>query len=75
MKTVQVRNHVIDLVKLPVMAQQELMTFYEFLLFKYQGDELRSQREKRTILNAIFQEANGKLPANYSLNRDEIHER
>ena len=51
------------------------MTFYEFLLFKYQGDEMSLQHEKQTILNAIFQEADGKLPENYSLNRDEIHER
>ena len=75
MKTGKLKNYVIDLTKLPAIAQQELVTFYEFLLFKYQEDELRSQLEKRTILNAIFQEAKGKLPANYSLNRDEIHER
>jgi hypothetical protein len=71
MKAGQVRNRVIDLNKLPAMAQQELVTFYEFLLYKYQGNELPSQRKKLTILNAIFQEADGKLPANYSLNRDE----
>ena len=75
MKTVQVRNDVIDLVKLPAIAQQELLTFYEFLLFKYQGDELRSQCEKQALLKAIFQEANGRLPVNYRLNREEIHER
>lgn len=72
---VRVGTHVIDPVKLPEIAQQELVTFYEFLIFKYQGHDALLQQEKRAILNTIFQEADGKLPANYTFNREEIHER
>jgi len=72
---VQIGNQVIDLVKLPEVAQQELVTFYEFLVFKYQGQTTRSQPEKHAILKAIFQEANGTLPVNYTFDRADLHER
>lgn len=75
MHAINVGNHVIDLVKLPERAQQELVAFYEFLVFKYHENEAHSQRERQIILNAIFQEAQGKLPENYTLNREELHER
>jgi hypothetical protein len=74
MPAITIGSHVIDPVTLPERAQQELITFYEFLIFKYQG-EPRSQRERRTILTSIFQEANGKLPENYKFNWEELHER
>ena len=74
MHAITIGSHVIDPVTLPERAQQELVTFYEFLVFKYHG-EPRSQRERRTVLKSIFQEANGKLPKNYRFNREELHER
>lgn len=73
--TFQRPTQVIDLRKLPEMAQQELFTFYEFLVFKYQGYDIPAQQERRAILNAIFQEAAGKLPPSYTFDRAEIHER
>ena len=73
--SLQIGHHFIDLVCLPEAAQQELLTFYEFLLFKHQRQEEGSTQEKKAILKEIFQEAQGKLPVGYSFNRDEIHER
>lgn len=74
MSAIIIGNHVIDPVTLPEKAQQELVTFYEFLIFKYQGKP-RSQVERRRILKSIFQEAKGKLPKHYTFNREELHER
>ena len=68
-------NQEIDIVKLPEAAQRELVTFYEFLVFKYFGQQETSRNNKQQILTAIFQEANGKLPAHYTFNREELHER
>jgi hypothetical protein len=64
-----------DIINLPEPAQQELSTFCEFLIFKYQRQETLVQREKRRILSTIFQEANGKLPLNYIFDREKLHER
>lgn len=73
--SLQIGHHFINLAYLPEAAQQELLTFYEFLLFKYQGRKKGSAQEKKVILKEIFQEAEGKLPVDYSFNREEIHER
>ena len=35
--SIHLGSHVLDLVKLPEAAQQELVTFYEFLVFKLSG--------------------------------------
>jgi len=74
MQTITIGSHVIDPLSLPEKAQQELVAFYEFLLFKYQK-KIHSRSEKQMILKSIFQEANGKLPENYTFNREELHER
>lgn len=73
--SLQIGHHFIDLICLPEEARQELLTFYEFLLFKHQRQEKGSTQEKKAILKEIFQEAKGKLPVGYSFNRAEIHER
>ena len=65
----------IEMEALPEVAQHELVTFYEFLVFKYQGQPAMPRSEKQRILTEIFQETKGKLPANYTLNREELHER
>ncbi len=74
-QSISIGNHRLDLVKLPEVAQEELANFYEFLVFKYQGFATQRHDEREMILKTIFQEANGKLPVNYRLNRDELHER
>lgn len=61
-----------DFFKLPEAARRELAIFYEFLIFKYQGFQVQ---DKRSILAAIFREADGKLPPDYMFDREEIHER
>ncbi|MDU9050654.1 MAG: hypothetical protein Q3M30_17540 [Candidatus Electrothrix sp. Rat3] len=66
-------NHVLDLLKLPEAARQELLTFYEFLIFKYQAQADRTT--KQHILSDIFKEAEGVLPDQYTFNREELHER
>jgi len=73
--SINIGNFFSDIVNLPMKAQQELFVFYEFLMFKYQKQKKFVQNDKKSILSAIFQEANGKLPPNYSLNREVLHER
>jgi len=65
----------VDVSTLPEAAQRELVTFYEFLVFKYRGQPKHLQSDKQRILRAIFTEADGKLPPNYTFNREEVHER
>ena len=72
---VQVGNQIIDLLDLPEAAQQELLTFYNFLIFKYQLRKERASQDKKTVLKGIFQEAKGTFPAGYAFDRVEIHER
>lgn len=73
--TIHIGEHLLDIVQLPEAAQQELVTFYEFLIFKYQRQQQPVQSEKQRILSQIFQEAHGTLPLNYTFNREELHER
>lgn len=68
---VQIGNQVLDLMSLPDAAQEELLTFYNFLVFKYHV----AVQEKQAVLREIFQDAKGKLPAGYRFDRTEIHER
>ncbi len=66
----------IDLFALPEVAQQELLTFYEFLLFKYESSVGNGKnREKQQRLTRLFHEIQGTLPAEYTFDRDELHER
>lgn len=71
----------IDILKLPEIARQELWDFYEFLLKKYQketatsSDQILTATERRKILRAMFQEIHGKLPPDYKLDRETLHER
>ncbi len=73
--SIHLGNHVLDLVKLPEAAQQELVTFYEFLVFKYQGQADTGRPNKQRILSKIFQEAEGILPDQYTFDREALHER
>lgn len=68
-------NRGLDMMMLPEIARQELMTFYEFLVLKYQKKAEQEHSDKQRILSQIFQEANGILPAPYTFNREAIHER
>ena len=66
----------IDLFALPEVAQQELLTFYEFLLFKYESRLVNGKnRERKQRLTRLFQEIQGTLPADYTFDRDQLHER
>lgn len=64
-----------DFFKLPDAARRELITFYEFLIFKYQVHQDIPTHNKRKILTAVFRKADGKLPPDYKFDREEIHER
>lgn len=68
-------DHALDLLKLPEAARQELLTFYEFLIFKYQAQADTGRSKKQRILSGIFKEANGVLPDQYTFDREELHER
>lgn len=65
----------LDIFQLPEIARRELLDFYEFLLSKYQKRPAVSLNEKQRVLSELFQEVKGKLPAGYTLNREELHER
>jgi len=43
---VQIWNQTIDLLELPEAAQQELLTFYNFLIFKYHAQKERPAHDK-----------------------------
>ena len=68
-----------DIANLPEAAHKELIAFYEFLLFKYkeQNDSeiTNINHDKKAILLKIFADADGKLPLDYTFNREELHER
>ncbi|MEJ5310174.1 MAG: DUF2281 domain-containing protein [Anaerolineae bacterium] len=71
----------LDIFKLPEIARQELLDFYEFLLKKYSKEAATSSNqalsvaERRKILRAMFQEIHGELPPDYKLDREALHER
>ena len=50
---VHVGNHALDLLKLPEAARQELFTFYEFLIFKYQMQADTERSKKQRILSGM----------------------
>lgn len=60
---------------LPDAAKNELISFYQFLIAKYQLNPDFQINEKHAVLSGIFKEANGILPSNYNFNREELHER
>lgn len=70
-----ISDQLIDVMTLPEAAKQELISFYEYLVFKYLGQTGNRQEGKKAILERIFKEADGKLPINYTFNREELHER
>lgn len=72
---IHIKNHVLDLMKLPEAAQEELVAFYEFLVYKYQGQATTGSSNKQRILSTIFDEANGILPEPYIFDREALHER
>lgn len=68
--TYHVNQHFLNIANLPKEAQQELISFCEYLRFKYQTP----QDEKQQVLTKLFQEADGKLPTNYHFNREDLYE-
>ncbi|GAK50649.1 hypothetical protein U14_01882 [Candidatus Moduliflexus flocculans] len=76
-QAIYVGNQVLDMMALPEIARQELITFYEFLVFKYQGQTEGQCSDKQRILSQLFQEVDGVLPVPYTFefDREAIHER
>jgi hypothetical protein len=72
---IHVKNRVLDIVKLPEPAREELFAFYEFLVYKYQKRTDTGPSNKQRILSKIFDEANGVLPDPCVLDREALHER
>jgi len=72
---IRIKDHVLDLVQLPEAAQEELVEFYEFLVYKYQRQTPKNPVNKQQVLSAIFDEANGTLPIPYVFDREALHER
>ncbi|MGD9732827.1 MAG: hypothetical protein AB7U45_11655 [Desulfamplus sp.] len=76
---IDMNSYLLEIANLPDEAHQELISFYEFLLFKYKSHKKEDyefiKSDKHRILSKIFQEASGNLPLNYTFNRDELHER
>jgi hypothetical protein len=74
-QNIRIRDNVLNLVNLPEAAQEELVTFYEFLVYKYQQQNTKNNVKKQQVLSAIFEEANGILPTPYVFDREALHER
>ena len=72
---IRIKDHLLDLVQLPEAAQEELVEFYEFLVYKYQRHTTKNTVSKQQVLSAIFDEANGILPTPYVFDREALHER
>ena len=72
---IRIKDHLLDLVQLPEAAQEELVEFYEFLVYKYQRQATKNTVNKQQVLSAIFDEANGTLPTPYVFDREALHER
>ena len=76
---IDIQNYLPDIAALPEAAHQELISFYEFLIFKYKYQEAtqftQAKDDKKRILSKIFNEASGKLPIDYTFNREELYER
>lgn len=75
---IRIKDQVLDLVKLPEAAQDELLAFYEFLMYKYQQQTTKGRSDKhhkQHVLSAIFDEASGTLPTPYTFDREALHER
>jgi len=72
---IHTKNRVLDIVKLPEPAQKELAAFYDFLVYKYQGQADTGSSNKQLILSKIFNEANGIFPDPYIFDRETLHER
>lgn len=72
---IQIKDHRLDFLNLPEAAQEELIQFYDFLVYKYQQQIRKEPTNKQQILSAIFEEAKGTLPRPYVFDRDSIHER
>jgi len=47
----------------------------EITISKCKRHQKIAKNEKHDLLSSIFQDANGKLPPDYALNREELHER
>lgn len=75
MHNIRIKDQVLDLVKLPEAAQDELLAFYEFLMYKYTTKGFSDKPRKQQLLSAIFDEANGTLPTPYTFDREALHER
>ena len=73
--TIRIGDNALNLVKLPEAAQEELIAFYEFLVYKYQQQNTKNKAKKQQVLSAIFDEANGTLPTPYVFDREALHER
>ena len=74
-QNIHIRDHMLNLVNLPEAAQEELVSFYEFLVYKYQQQNTKNKAKKQQVLSAIFDEANGTLPTPYVFDREALHER
>ncbi len=63
--------------QLPESAQHELLDFYEFLVQKYATVRKRThvRQDARKAFFIKVKTHSFTLPADYSFNRDEIHER
>jgi len=75
MHNIHIKDHELDLVILPEAAQEELVAFYEFLVYKYQRQAARGTSDKQQVLSVIFDEADGRLPTPYRFDREALHER
>lgn len=73
---VMVAGQPLDIDSLPLQGQKELVSFFDFLKFKFKQNEsavVINKEEKIPTMEEFFERFQGRLPANYQFDREEIY--
>lgn len=73
---VMVAGQPLDIDSLPLQGQKELVSFFDFLTFKFKQNEpaiATIKEEKIPTMEELFDRFQGRLPADYQFDREEIY--
>lgn len=72
---VMVAGQPLDIDSLPLQGQKELVSFFDFLKFKFKKNEPKVQEEDVPSLDELFKTVKGRLPVDYKFDREEANAR